>query len=72
MLLGALGIGIGFYNAPSTVEEAKEMVASSDHGDGHGDEASHGSASKEEHSSQCIQMKIILQHMTEDVMQKIT
>jgi cytoskeletal protein RodZ len=52
IVLGALGIGLGFYNAPSTVEEAMEMVASSDHGDGHGDETSHGSASKEEHSSQ--------------------
>ena len=52
IVLGALGIGLGFYNAPSTVEEAMEMVASSDHGDGHGAEASHGSASKEEHSSQ--------------------
>ena len=38
IVLGALGIGLGFYNAPSTVEEAMEMVASSDHGDGHGDE----------------------------------
>jgi len=52
IILGALGIGLGFYNAPSTVEEAMEMVASSDHGDGHGAEASHGTASKEEHSSQ--------------------
>ena len=50
IVLGALGIGLGFYNAPSTVEEAMEMVASSDNGDGHGDETSHGSATKEEHS----------------------
>ena len=35
MIVGALGIGIGFMSAPSTVEEAKEMVAS--HDDGHGD-----------------------------------
>ena len=52
IVLGVLGIGIGFYNAPSTVEEAMEMVSSSDHGDGHGAEASHGSASNEEHSSE--------------------
>ena len=51
IVLGALGIGLGFYNAPSTVEEAMEMIASSDHGDGHGDEL-HRTASKEEHSSQ--------------------
>ena len=35
MVVGALGIGIGFISAPSTVEEAKAMVAS--HDDGHGD-----------------------------------
>ena len=52
IVLGALGIGIGFYNAPSTVEEAMEMVSSTDHGDGHGAEVSHATASNEEHSSQ--------------------
>lgn len=35
MVVGALGMGIGFMSAPSTVEEAKAMVAS--HDDGHGD-----------------------------------
>lgn len=35
MVVGALGIGVGFMSAPSTVEEAKAMVAS--HDDGHGD-----------------------------------
>lgn len=35
MIVGLLGIGIGFMSAPSTVEEAKAMVAS--HDDGHGD-----------------------------------
>lgn len=34
MVVGALGMGLGFMSAPSTVEEAKAMVAS--HGDGHG------------------------------------
>ncbi|MAD96337.1 MAG: quinol:cytochrome C oxidoreductase [Flavobacteriaceae bacterium] len=37
IIVGLLGIGYGFYSAPSTVEEAKAMVA--DHGshdDGHG------------------------------------
>lgn len=34
MMIGALGMGIGFYSAPSTVAEAKAMIA--DHGDGHG------------------------------------
>lgn len=38
MVIGALGMGIGFMSAPSDIAEAKEMVAS--HGDGHGD--SHG------------------------------
>ena len=51
IILGVLGIGIGFYNAPSTVEEAMEMVSGDDHGDGHGGETSHESTSKEEHSA---------------------
>ena len=40
MALGVLGMAIGFVSAPSTVEEAKAMVAS--HGDGHGGD--HGTA----------------------------
>ena len=36
MVVGFLGLAYGFITAPSTVEEAKEMVASS-HGDGHGE-----------------------------------
>ena len=69
IVLGALGIGLGFYNAPSTVEEAMEMIASSDHGDGHGDETSHGSVSKEEHSSQSHtnENHSLETHKTEDV-----
>src|SRR5690606_26373260 len=35
MAVGVLGIGIGFMTAPSTVEDAKAMVAA--HDDGHGD-----------------------------------
>lgn len=35
MAVGLLFLGIGFVSAPSTVEEAKAMVASA-HGDGHG------------------------------------
>ena len=46
MVVGALGIGVGFMSAPTTVEEAKAMVAS--HEDGHGDttadEATHAVA----------------------------
>ncbi|TKD66795.1 quinol:cytochrome C oxidoreductase [Flavobacterium sp. ASW18X] len=43
MVVGALCLGIGFVSAPSTVDEAKEMVASA-HGDGHG--SAHGSAAE--------------------------
>ncbi|WKB80033.1 quinol:cytochrome C oxidoreductase [Cellulophaga omnivescoria] len=35
MAVGAIGIAIGFITMPSTVEDAKEIVAS--HSDGHGD-----------------------------------
>ena len=42
MALGLVGMGIGFVSAPSTVEEAKAMVAAHDdgHGGGH-EEATH-------------------------------
>lgn len=39
MALGIIGLGIGFVSAPSTVEEAKEMVAAHDDGHGGGHEA---------------------------------
>jgi len=44
-LVGFLCLVLGFLNAPSTVEEAKEMVAAAHgdgHGGGHGEVASHG------------------------------
>ena len=36
MVIGFLGLAYGFIKAPKTIEEAKEMVASS-HGEGHGE-----------------------------------
>ena len=46
MIVGLLGIGFGFMSAPSTVEEAKAIVASHDsgHGDAHSEEATHAIA----------------------------
>jgi len=43
MVIGALGIGIGFVSAPGSVAEAKEMVSShaDDHGDAHAENAGH-------------------------------
>ena len=43
MVVGVLLTAWGFYSAPSTIEEAKEMVAAHDdgHGGGHGEEAAH-------------------------------
>ena len=41
MVLGLLGLGVGFLSAPSTVEEAKAKLESS-HGDGHGGDHSSG------------------------------
>jgi len=50
IVLGVLGIGWGFMSAPSTVEEAKEIIASkAGHGDGHGD-TSHD-AKKDDHKT---------------------
>ena len=48
MALGVIGLGIGFVSAPSTVEEAKAIVAS--HGDGHGE--AHASRYVEAHGGE--------------------
>ncbi len=46
MALGVLGMGFGFYSAPSDIAAAKEMVASHDdgHGAAHAEEAIHAVA----------------------------
>ncbi|MDH3698509.1 MAG: quinol:cytochrome C oxidoreductase [Flavobacteriaceae bacterium] len=51
MALGLLGLGVGFVSAPSTVEEAKAMVAAQDdgHGGGHGEEAAQTATADEAH-----------------------
>lgn len=62
MAVGVLGIGIGFMAAPSTVEEAKAIVAShgDGHGDahavteGHGDETGHGDAHDASHDEHLL------------------
>lgn len=48
MALGLIGLGVGFVSAPSTVEEAKAMVAAHDdgHGGEHGEEAAHATAAE--------------------------
>ena len=38
MIIGALGIAYGFYSAPKTIEQAKELVADS-HGHGHSNDS---------------------------------
>ncbi len=50
MAIGALAIGVGFVSAPTTVEQAKAMVAAHDdgHGGAHAEEA--GQAAAAEHS----------------------
>jgi hypothetical protein len=50
MGLGLLGLAYGFLSAPSTVEEAKAIVAAhaaDGHGDGHGSNSDHGNATHE-------------------------
>jgi hypothetical protein len=49
MVIGLLGLAYGFITAPSTIEEAKAMVASS-HGDGHGE--SHDAAPADSHGEE--------------------
>ena len=44
IVLGLLGIGYGFYSAPKTIEESKQMVANY-HDDSHSSSDSHSSES---------------------------
>ncbi|MFP9099485.1 quinol:cytochrome C oxidoreductase [Flavobacterium sp. RHBU_24] len=44
MVLGALGIGYGFFTAPKTVEEAEQIIAAQHGHGGHGDAAHEGEA----------------------------
>ncbi|MFT4831733.1 MAG: hypothetical protein ACI815_001383 [Psychroserpens sp.] len=54
MVVGALGVGAGFYSMPSDVEEAKAMVASHDdgHESAHDDETMH--ATEGEHGTATV------------------
>ncbi|MCL7752259.1 quinol:cytochrome C oxidoreductase [Polaribacter sp. Z022] len=53
IIIGALGIAYGFISAPTTVEEAKEIIAhQSSHGDDHG--ASHDEVKNDEHHSDAV------------------
>ena len=36
MIIGLLGIGYGFYSAPKTIEESKEIIANQHHDSHHG------------------------------------
>jgi hypothetical protein len=50
IILGALGVAYGFYSAPTTVEQAKDIIVhQSGHGDAHG--SSHGDVQKDDHIS---------------------
>ena len=48
-IIGAIGIAFGFYNAPSNVEESKEIVAKMSH-DGYGDHSDSHADGYGEHS----------------------
>lgn len=50
MVVGALGIVVGFLNTPSSAEEVKEMMAAhgDEHGGDHASEAGHGTAAHAE------------------------
>ena len=50
MVLGLLGIGYGFYNAPKTIEESKEMIANMHHDSHSSDSHGHDSHSSDSHA----------------------
>lgn len=51
MVLGAIGLTSGFLSAPTTVEEAKAMVADAHHGDAHGEAVHHDEANMHQEDS---------------------
>ena len=52
IVLGLMGIGYGFYNAPKTIEESKEMIANMHHDSHSSDSHGHDSYSSDDsHSS---------------------
>ena len=50
IMLGLLGIGYGFYNAPKTIEESKEMIANMHHDSHSSDSHGHDSHSSDSHA----------------------
>jgi hypothetical protein len=54
MILGAIGVGIGFMSTPGSLEEVETMLAqeASGHGSDHGEEATHAEATHNEHASE--------------------
>ena len=57
MIIGALGIGYGFYSAPKTTEDVEQALhhdQDSGHGEAtaHAEETSHGATAQEEHSAE--------------------
>jgi len=66
ILIGLLGILYGFYTAPSTVEEAKEIVASMSHDSDHGGsgygESDHGDS--EHGDTNRVVMNMIMTNMS--------
>ena len=67
IVVGALSIGWGFMSAPSTVEEAKEIMAKEaahgDHGD-HGD-ATHDTKAHDDHKTKALRSNY---HPTKDTL----
>jgi hypothetical protein len=41
MVLGAIGIGVGFLSTPKNIQEVEKILAADEHGGGHGAEAGH-------------------------------
>lgn len=51
MVLGAVGVGIGFLTSHKSFDEVEELLAEeSHHGSGHGEEAAHATPSHDEHA----------------------
>lgn len=74
MVLGAVGIGVGFLNAPKDIAEVEKILAadSHGHGDAHNDHATegHGEAHPEAHATEAATHKAEAHHDAADSVAK--
>ena len=63
IVLGLMGIGYGFYNAPKTIEESKEMIANMHHDSHSSDSHAYDSHSSDDYIHRILMLMILIHLM---------